>query len=84
MNMTNGKNNGSGGTNFLSPDSIEQYNRTLWDKEIVQIIQLFDEYQYRLLSKEELEKTLTFKTKITTNFAEKHYTVFDCFFHWED
>ncbi len=80
---TNGEFTG-GSSNFVTPESISKYNKSLWDKEIEQITALFDEYRYRLLTEKEVEKGLWFDVDITTNLGEKPYTVFDCFFHWED
>jgi hypothetical protein len=73
-----------GGGNFLTTRSIREYNKPLWSKEVEQITALFDEHRYRLLTEKEVEKTLWFDTKIVSNLGEKPYTVFDCFFHWED
>lgn len=82
-NYSDGSYTGGGG-NFLTPESINAYNKPLWAKEVEQITALFDEYRYRLLTKKEVEKPLWFDTKIVSNLGEKPYTVFDCFFHWED
>ena len=73
-----------GGGNFLTPDSINEYNKSLWATEVEQITRLFEEFRYALLTKKEVEQTLDFEVKITSNLGEKPYTVFDCFFHWED
>ncbi len=82
-NYTNGEYSG-GSNNFLTPDSINRYNKTLWNDDIEYITRLFEEFRYALLTKKEVEQTLDFEVKITSNLGEKPYTVFDCFFHWED
>jgi hypothetical protein len=69
---------------FLMPKDIDKYDNSLWHNEIECITQLFDAYRYRLLTKSEVEKSLWFDVAITTNLGDKPYTVFDCFFHWED
>jgi hypothetical protein len=75
---------GGGGGSFLRPEHITQYNKALWSKEVEEITSLFDEYRYRLLTEKEVEKSLWFKTDVTTILGDPPYTVFDCFFHWED
>ncbi len=82
-NYTNGEYSG-GSNNFLTPDSINRYNKTLWSDDVEHITRLFEEFRYSLLTKKEVEQTLDFKVKITSNLGEEPYTVFDCFFHWED
>jgi hypothetical protein len=73
-----------GGGGFLTTNSIKKYNKSLWEKDVESITALFDEYRYRLLTKEELEKPLGFDVLIKSNFLDRELTVFDCFFHWED
>ncbi len=82
-NYVNGEYRG-GSSNFLQPDSVKFYNKTLWDGEIEHITRLFEEYRYTLLTEQEVEKSLWFDVDITTNLGNKPYTVFDCLFHWED
>lgn len=82
-NYTNGEYSG-GSNNFLTPDSINRYNKTLWSDDVEHITRLFEEFRYSLLTKKEVEQMLDFEVKITSNLGEKPYTVFDCFFHWED
>jgi hypothetical protein len=82
-NYTNGEFSG-GSSNFLTPDSINQYNKPLWETEIEQITRLFEEFRYGLLTKKEVEQPLWFDVEIEANIGEKPYTVFDCLFHWED
>jgi hypothetical protein len=82
-NYTNGEFTG-GSSNFLTPESINQYNKPLWETEIEQITRLFEEFRYVLLTKKEVEQALWFDVKIVSNLGEKPYTVFDCLFHWED
>ncbi len=74
----------SGGGSMLVPEDAHRYNAQLWDKHIGDITTLFDEYRYRLLREKEVSATLPFKVDITTNLGNPPYTVFDCFFHWED
>jgi hypothetical protein len=73
-----------GSSNFLMPESIQQYNQSLWKNEVEQITRLFEEYRYALLTKKEVETPLWFDVKIVSNLGDTPYTVFDCFFHWED
>ncbi len=73
-----------GSSNFLMPESINKYNKPLWKTEIEQITRLFEEFRYGLLTKKEVEQSLDFEVKIKSNLGEQPYTVFDCFFHWED
>jgi hypothetical protein len=75
---------GGSGSNFLTPEGINDYNKALWEKDVERITLLFDEYRYRLLTEKEVEKPLWFHCPITTNLGDAPYTVFDCFFHWED
>jgi hypothetical protein len=74
---------GSGG-NYLNTEDIDIYNKSLWARDVEAITSLFDEYRYRLLTKKEVEKPLWFPSNITTILGDPPYTVFDCFFHWED
>jgi hypothetical protein len=69
---------------FLMPEHIHDYDKILWHNEIEHITRLFENYRYSLLTEQEVEKSLWFKTAITTIIGQKPYTVFDCFFHWED
>jgi hypothetical protein len=82
-NYTNGEFSG-GSSNFLMPDSINQYNKPLWETEIEQITRLFEEFRYGLLTKKEVEQPLWFDVEIEANIGEKPYMVFDCLFHCED
>ncbi len=69
---------------FLTPRNIRQYNTALWGDDIEYITRLFEEYRYTLLTEQEVEKDLWFDVDIKANLGEKPYSVFDCFFHWED
>jgi hypothetical protein len=69
---------------FLRPENREKYDKKLWQDDVNHIINLFDEYRYRLLTETELEPYINFKTEIASIMADKPYQIFDCFFHWED
>lgn len=73
---------GSGG--FLRPESIDNIDFNLWQNEIQEIIDIFSNYKYELLTEEELSKPLWFEVEIPTILADKPYEIFDCFFYWED
>ncbi len=74
----------SGTIPFLNPQDIRKYDTELWAHEIEYITRLFEEYRYTLLTEQEVEKPLWFDVDIKANMGDKPYTVFDCFFHWED
>ena len=69
---------------FLAPQDIRKYNKSLWADDIEHVTRLFEEHRYTLLTEQEVEKSLWFDLDIKANMGEKPYTVFDCFFHWED
>lgn len=69
---------------FLSPESINDIDKGLWAAPIRKIKEIFDLYHYTLLTREELEEPVLFDVDIQTVLADKPYTVFDCFFYWED
>ncbi len=69
---------------FLTPQDIRKYDKSLWEDDIEHITRLFEEYRYTLLTEQEVEKSLWFDLDIKANMGAKPYTVFDCFFHWED
>jgi hypothetical protein len=69
---------------FLRPENREKYDKKLWQDDVNHIINLFDEYRYRLLTETELEPYINFKTEIASIMADKPYQIFDCFFYWED
>jgi hypothetical protein len=69
---------------FLMPENIKNYDKEMWQVDIDHITALLNDYQIRLLTQREAEKPLWFEIDIDTNMGSKPYTVFDCFFHWED
>jgi hypothetical protein len=73
-----------GSGSFLRTENITKYDRNIWQYDIDFIQKYFCEYGYELLSKEELQKELWFKTDIDTFLGQKPYEVFDCFFYWND
>jgi hypothetical protein len=73
-----------GSSGYLRPESIDQVDNELWSIEIEKAKAVFDQFRYRLLTKEEVEKQVNFDTTIRTVLADKPYDVFDFFFHWED
>jgi hypothetical protein len=73
---------GAGG--FLSPESVHDLNRDLWDGKIGRIEKVFADFGYVLLKENELNEPLRFEIKIPTILAGERYLVFDCFFYWED
>jgi hypothetical protein len=82
-NYSDGSYKGGGGS-FLTSRSIREFNKPLWENDVMRIVALFTEFGYELLSENEVEKSLWFDTKIETNLSDAPFTVFDCFFHWED
>lgn len=75
---------GGSGDSFLQPEDINLFNKILWSRQVEEITNLFDEFRYRLLTEKEVEKQLWFNMNIKTVLNDPPYTVFDCFFHWED
>ncbi len=69
---------------FLTSQDIRKYKIEVWEDEITFIKKTFEEYQYTLLSEKEMEKPLWFDVDIKANMGQKPYSVFFCFFHWED
>ena len=81
------KDNGNyigGSSGFLRPENIDKVDTEIWSAEIEKIKTVFNQFKYRLLTKEELEKQVDFDVSVRTILADKPYEVFDFFFHWED
>ena len=74
----------SGSSGYIFPDDINKYDKTKWGKDIEKIKFTLSHFNYNLLTKEELERTLDFKVNIASNLIDGKPSVFDCFFHWED
>ncbi len=73
-----------GGSTFLEPDSQDVINQVVWQHERQQVEAVLQEFRYGLLTPEELRKPAPADISIPTVLADKPYTVFDCFFYWQD
>lgn len=69
---------------FIHPDAINRYNKEIWEDDLNKIKLTLSDFNYNLLTKEELEKTLDFEISLESNLMDGAPKVFDCFFHWED
>jgi hypothetical protein len=76
--------NVSGSSGFLRPENISYVDNELWGGHLKKIKSVFDEYRYRLLTEEELEKQVDWDIQLKTVLGEKPYEVFNFLFHWED
>jgi hypothetical protein len=74
----------SGSSGFIFPDDIDKYDKIKWDSDIEKIKLTLSYFNYNLLTKEELEKTVDLEINIASNLINGSPRVFDCFFHWED
>lgn len=69
---------------FLNPDSQATINQRLWQHDLQRVAAVLQEFRYGLLTPEELKQPAPAGMCISTELAEKPYTVFDCFFYWQD
>jgi hypothetical protein len=74
----------SGG--FLTPQSMKDVDRAVWNSDIENIKNVMLEYQYTLLTDEELSERVSpaVDSMIYTELSNPPFHVFDAFFHWED
>ncbi|MGI4760701.1 MAG: hypothetical protein ACRYF0_08350 [Janthinobacterium lividum] len=82
-NYENGRCTG-GAFTFLTPDSLTDINQALWQHDSQLIEALLQEFRYGLLTPTELRQPAPAGLAIPTILADKPYSVFDCFFYWED
>jgi len=82
-NYENGRHTG-GAFMFLTPDSSTNINEALWQHDSQLIESLMQEFRYSLLTPTELRQLAPAGLAIPTLLADKPYSVFDCFFYWED
>jgi hypothetical protein len=73
-----------GSEGFLIPDRIAELDLTQWQDRLIEIEQIICEFRYCLIDRGSLAQSLWFKIDIPTILGESPYTVFDCFFYWED
>jgi hypothetical protein len=73
-----------GGRMFLDPASQETINQTLWQHDRQRVAAVLQEFRYSLLTPEELREPAPAGIYIPTELAKGPYTVFDCFFYWQD
>ena len=78
-----GRCTGSGFT-FLTPESPASIDQTLWQHDRQLVEALVQEFRYSLLTPTELRQPAPADLAIATILADKPYSVFDCFFYWED
>ena len=74
----------SGGAMFLTPDSPARIDNALWQHDSQLIEALLQEFRYSLLTPTELRQPAPAGISIPTVLADKPYSVFDCFFYWQD
>jgi hypothetical protein len=82
-NYTEGKHTG-GASMFLEPASQANINQTVWQHDSQLIEAVLQEFRYSLLTSTELVQPAPSDISIRTVLADKPYSVFDCFFYWED
>ncbi|TPG65911.1 hypothetical protein [Hymenobacter nivis] len=81
---TAGQGERAGSGLFLTPGSQIIINQQIWQHERQRVEAVLQEFRYGLLTPEELEQPAPAGIYIPTELAEKPYTVFDCFFYWQD
>ena len=73
-----------GGATFLTIENQATIDQEVWQPEQQLIEHIFREFRYELLTPEELTQPAPADITIPTILADEPYTVFDCFFYWED
>ncbi|MFD0716829.1 hypothetical protein [Paenibacillus sp. GCM10027626] len=74
-----------GSREFLTSKLIGTVPSGDWMEIENRIKEYLNNYHFEILSKDFLEEPLDFNISIPTNFNENgSYTIFDCFFFWED
>lgn len=69
---------------FLETDSQDTINQFLWQHDRLYVEAIVQEFRYGLLTPEELERPAPAGILVPTVLADAPYTVFDCFFYWQD
>lgn len=73
-----------GGSLFLASDSPNDINEALWQHGRQLVEAVAQKFRYSLLTPTELRQPAPAGLAIPTILADKPYSVFDCFFYWED
>jgi hypothetical protein len=73
-----------GGSMFLEPASQANINQAVWEHDRQLIEAVLQGFRYGLLTPTELTQPAPAAISIPTVLANKPYTVFDCFFYWQD
>jgi hypothetical protein len=73
-----------GGSLFLEPTSQTTINQAVWQHDTQLIAAVLQEFHYGLLTPTELIQPAPTDISIPTVLADKPYSVFDCFFYWQD
>ncbi|MDJ0365269.1 hypothetical protein QMK33_08895 [Hymenobacter sp. H14-R3] len=73
-----------GGHRFLDSDSQDTINQALWQPDRQHVEAVLQEFRYGLLTPEELQQPAPAGIFVPTVLSDGPYTVFDCFFYWQD
>ena len=73
-----------GGSLFLEIDSQDNIDPVRWQPEQQRVEAVLQEFRYGLLTPEELRQPAPADILIPTVLADAPYTMFDCFFYWQD
>lgn len=73
-----------GSFSFLEPSSQATIDQAVWQHDSRLIEAVLQEFRYSLLTPTELIQPAPTGISIATVLADEPYTVFDCFFYWQD
>ena len=74
----------SGGSMFLTPDSPASITNARWQRDSQIVETVLQAFRYSLLTPTELRQPAPAGLVIPTVLADEPYSLFNCFFYWQD